>query len=163
MALLLKWQIPARSPAFLSKELSFVGSDSSATLPLLFQNWSSGFKASSLGAPGPVQGDGGTWGSPWEEAALPEHSHRRQPRPCDRFELLKSESKIKNKWAVQGTFSIPQTTQKQPPTAYYLIFTWQKQKISSFMMLQVHIFLQWYHLVCTYRYICLQDLIWEKW
>lgn len=39
MALLLKWQIPARSPAFLSKELSFVGSDSSATLPLLFQNY----------------------------------------------------------------------------------------------------------------------------
>lgn len=46
---------------------------------------------------------------PRKETALQERGHRHHSHIHDHFKLLKNESKIKNKWAAQGTFTIPQT------------------------------------------------------
>lgn len=46
---------------------------------------------------------------PRKETALLERGHRHPPHKHHPLELLKSQSKIKNKWAAQSTFSILQT------------------------------------------------------
>jgi len=61
--------------------------------------------------------------------------HGRRSHVHGPSELPKSDSKIKNEWAAQGTFSAPQTPQKKPRAVRYPILTRQKEKIPPLTLL----------------------------